>query len=59
MTTLETRLQRAIASFDSDPPDSDYQRGYLAALKELSAGPSPVGDFMEPGPISGFLAGKR
>jgi hypothetical protein len=23
----------AIGSFDSDPPDSDYQRGYLAALE--------------------------
>ncbi len=28
-------LQQGIDSFDTDPPDSIYQRGYLAALKEV------------------------
>ena len=56
MKTLETRLREAIKSFDTDPPESDYQRGYLAALKELAVGPSTVGDFMEPGQISTRLA---
>lgn len=27
-------LERAIASFEDDPPTNDYQRGYLAALVE-------------------------
>jgi hypothetical protein len=26
-------VDAAIASFENDPPDSDYQKGYLAALK--------------------------
>lgn len=33
---LRAYLQRAIASFDGDPADTDFQRGYLAALKEVS-----------------------
>lgn len=28
-----TYLDQSIASFDGDPPDSDYQRGFLDALK--------------------------
>lgn len=28
------QLEEAIHSFDRDPADSDYQRGYLAALIE-------------------------
>jgi hypothetical protein len=28
-------LEAALESFDSDPPDSDYQRGYQAALQEV------------------------
>ena len=28
-------LDRAVASFDGDPPDSDFQRGYLEALKAV------------------------
>ena len=27
-------LEQAIASFEADPPRTDYQRGYLAALVE-------------------------
>lgn len=33
MTTLRY-VKEAIVSFDSDPPDSDWQRGYLQALKD-------------------------
>ena len=36
-----TGLKLAIASFDTDPPDSDYQKGYLAALTELLPKPEP------------------
>lgn len=32
---LIRRLNWSIATFDKDPPDSDYQRGYLAALKNM------------------------
>jgi hypothetical protein len=32
---LERLIAQGIKSFKDDPPDSDYQRGYLAALKEL------------------------
>lgn len=28
-------LDRAIAGFDADPPDSDFQDGYMAALHTL------------------------
>lgn len=28
-------LRKMIGQFDKDPPDTDYQRGYLAALQEL------------------------
>lgn len=28
-------LCRAIATFDGDPPDSGFQRGYLAALQDM------------------------
>lgn len=28
-------LERMIRSFDGDPPDSEFQRGFLAALVEL------------------------
>lgn len=28
-------LRQMIEQFDLDPPDTHYQRGYLAALKEL------------------------
>lgn len=31
---IVTYLREAIATFDADPADSDYQRGYVAALKE-------------------------
>jgi hypothetical protein len=33
--TFDIELQQMIASFDRDPADTDYQRGYLAALKEV------------------------
>ena len=33
MSRTDEELQRAIDSFGGDPADSDYQRGYLAALK--------------------------
>jgi hypothetical protein len=29
-------LERMIEQFRKDPPDTDYQRGYLAALEELA-----------------------
>jgi hypothetical protein len=32
---LETYLRTAIEGFRQDPPDSDFQRGYLGALEEL------------------------
>ena len=37
MTTQEVRdyLDRAIGSFLGDPADSDFQRGYLAALETV------------------------
>jgi hypothetical protein len=28
-------LQEAITSFAKDPPDTDFQKGYLAALIEM------------------------
>lgn len=31
-TRFERYVQEAIAGFERDPPDTDYQRGYLAAL---------------------------
>ena len=30
-------LEAGIASFDGDPPDNDFQRGYLAALETMYA----------------------
>lgn len=30
-------VKSAIATFDNDPPDSPFQRGYLAALEETKA----------------------
>jgi hypothetical protein len=33
MTTLRY-VTEAIKSFDNDPPDSDWQKGYLQALKD-------------------------
>jgi hypothetical protein len=33
---LKQRIADGIASFAADPPDSDHQRGYLAALEELA-----------------------
>ena len=30
-------INRALSSFDRDPPDTPYQRGYQAALSELWA----------------------
>lgn len=32
MLTLETWVEEAIKGFVTDPPDSEYQQGYLAAL---------------------------
>lgn len=32
--TLIEYLETAIKSFDNDPPDNPYQKGYLAALEE-------------------------
>lgn len=31
--TTEEYMRRALESFASDPPDSEYQMGYLEALK--------------------------
>ena len=28
-------LQTQIATFDTDPPDDEFQRGYLQALKDM------------------------
>lgn len=36
MITVRTFLDEAIKSFVDDPADDDYQKGYLAALIELS-----------------------
>lgn len=33
----ETLIVQGIKSFDNDPPDSAFQRGYLSALVELSS----------------------
>jgi hypothetical protein len=38
MTSLQEALayvEAAIRSFDGDPPDSDFQRGYLGALEDV------------------------
>ena len=38
MTTLERikgRLQMMINSFDNDPPDSNFQQGYLCGLRMM------------------------
>ena len=34
-TEPKAYLEYAIASFDNDPADSDFQRGYLAALRDV------------------------
>ena len=34
-TTLLAHVNRSIATFDNDPPDTDYQRGFLAALNTV------------------------
>lgn len=36
VASLKQRIADGIASFAADPPDSDHQRGYLAALEELA-----------------------
>lgn len=33
---LKAYLEQALASFEGDPPDSQYQRGYLAAIIEIA-----------------------
>ena len=35
ITAFGWYLGMALASFDTDPPDSDYQRGYLEALRDV------------------------
>lgn len=35
--SVQRYLQQALAGFADDPADSDYQRGYEAALKELAS----------------------
>jgi hypothetical protein len=46
MTAEQTEVLEMINGFIADPPDSDYQRGYLAALLEVYRtvlrGPSTV-----------------
>jgi hypothetical protein len=32
---IETYLIEALQSFENDPADTDYQKGYEAALKEV------------------------
>jgi hypothetical protein len=34
-TDMINYLKNSMNTFIADPPDSDYQRGYLAALKEM------------------------
>jgi hypothetical protein len=29
-------LDKALATFDVDPPENDFQRGYMAALEEVA-----------------------
>jgi hypothetical protein len=33
---LTDYLDEAMSGFEHDPPDSDFQRGYLAALREVA-----------------------
>jgi len=33
-TPAVASIKASIATFDDDPPDSDFQRGYLAALRD-------------------------
>jgi hypothetical protein len=35
LTSLIERIERGITSFNGNPPASEYQQGYLAALQEL------------------------
>ncbi len=35
MIDVETYLIEALTSFESDPADTDYQKGYKAALEEV------------------------
>ena len=35
MMNVEEYLKWAIASFERDPADSEFQKGYLAALEEV------------------------
>jgi len=32
---LKNYLRHALDRFDTDPPDTDFQRGYLAAIEEM------------------------
>ena len=34
--SLETYLKAALDLFEKDPADTDYQKGYEAALREIS-----------------------
>jgi hypothetical protein len=33
MENLEVLVRQALESFEYDPPDTDFQRGYLAAIQ--------------------------
>ncbi len=33
---LKNYLQQALDGFAKDPPDTDFQRGYMEAIKEIS-----------------------
>lgn len=32
---IQDYIEQAIASFEADPADTEYQKGYLAALVEM------------------------
>lgn len=50
----QREIETAIETFSDDPPDSDFQRGYLSALRWASG--RDRSDPMEPGEISSMLA---
>lgn len=37
MSSIRNYVTRSITSFEADPADDDFQRGYLAALKDFEA----------------------
>lgn len=54
METTEDYMRRALGLFAVDPPDSEYQRGYLAALQVFASEAMGIDPALEPPPRPKF-----